>query len=55
MNSGSITMATVSPDKRHERGCVRRYGAIPDPWIPHEDCECHKRAYGQTHQNSGAD
>jgi len=34
--------ASVSVDERHEKGCVRRYGAIPDPWIEHKDCPCHK-------------
>ena len=31
----------LSIDDRHERGCVRRYGAVPDPWVEHEDCACH--------------
>jgi len=32
----------IAPDRRHEKGCIRRYGAIPDPWIDHKDCPCHK-------------
>ena len=32
----------VKPDDRHELGCVRRYGAVPERWVPHADCSCHE-------------
>jgi len=37
-----INYAIDGVDDRHEKGCIRRYGAIPDPWIDHKDCPCHK-------------
>ena len=28
-------------DDRHEKGCVRRFGAVPDTWVDNKDCSCH--------------
>ena len=30
-------------DDRHEKGCQRRYGAVFNKWVPHEDCPCHAK------------
>lgn len=38
----AIRNALSGVDDRHEKGCVRRYGAIPDTWVPHHECACHK-------------
>ena len=32
----------INVDRRHERGCMRRYGAVSYTWLYHKDCHCHK-------------
>lgn len=34
-------------DSRHEKGCVRRYGAVSDTFIPHHLCSCHSHGREQ--------
>lgn len=41
-DNNSSNFSEIMPDERHERGCVRRYGAIPYLWIDHKDCDCHR-------------
>lgn len=37
---GDSATWSIEVDTRHERGCVRRYGAISE--TPHHECPCHK-------------
>jgi hypothetical protein len=45
-DSAGLPVDTLYVDTRHERGCVLRYGAVPDggsPYIDHpETCPCHR-------------